>query len=510
MAGGLVETLAACPAYVFFTFAAVCAGILWWRNRQYDSKYPPGPWGLPLVGHIPFLGKNPMPKLEEYRKQYGDVFSLRLGSYRVVVLNGLQTIKTALTRRPDEFGARPSVYSFKLISDRQNGNVGLSVPFGPRYKMMRKITNNALRTFANYRTNPVEDIITEEGNKLVSYFLSNGKTAVDPSYEISLSVGSVIYQILFGRDAKIREDKNYCAMIKSSRDFVEFATVGNPVDIMPWTRFFFQGRTKKFLSIIDIPYRVLATQSAHHQATYDSDSIRDVMDSLLKSAADVSQEEGGDLDLSHDLVMSVAVDLLGAGVDTVSTSILWGIFLMARYPEVQKRVQREIEEEIGMSRPPTMEDKKRLPFVEATVSEIMRLACITPLSVPRQTTVDVELGEYKIPKDIFIMINQQSTCMDPETWGDPDKFRPERFLTEDDKGKITANSGFAESFMVFGAGRRRCIGEFLAKIEIFLFFTLLMQRCSFAESPDEKLSLERKFGLTVKPKPFKIVATERV
>lgn len=472
------------------------------RNSN-DKKFPPGPWGFPIVGHLPFLGENPVKKLSQYRNEYGDIFSIQMGSYPAVVLNGTEVIRKALSGHLEAFAGRPKLYTINLIG-KLVGETGLTFSeYGPHWKAHRRISNNALRMFASYRTNPVEEIILDESRRLIDHFCSQRERPFDPKAETALAAGSVIYQILFGRQDNIREDESYCRMVKNIQDFIDFANAGNPVDIMPWTRFLFRNRLRRFLEINRTSFEVQSTQQKLHEETFDSAHIRDVTDALFQASKEITPEERS-LGLTSDKVNSVIGDFLGAGSDTVGTTLLWSFLHMATSPHVQARVHSEIDDHIGRSRWPTYEDRKSMPFVEATILEVLRFGTIAPLAIPHATTCDVQLNGYTIPKDTFVLVNLASTCSDPEVWGDPKAFRPDRFLSN---GSI--DSSKAEMVISFGVGRRRCIGEFIAKVELFMFFCSVMQHCSFHKAPGEVYTYEANFGLTMKPKPFKVIVKSR-
>lgn len=107
-------------------------------------KSPPGPWGLPFIGHVLTLGKNPHLSLTKLSQQYGDVLQIRIGSTPVVVLSGLNTIKRALVKQGDDFKGRPDLYSFTLISNGQS--MTFNPDSGPLWAARRRLAQNALKS----------------------------------------------------------------------------------------------------------------------------------------------------------------------------------------------------------------------------------------------------------------------------------------------------------------------------------------------------------------------------
>ena len=170
---------------------------------------------------------------------------------------------------------------------------------------------------------------------------------------------------------------------------------------------------------------------------------------------------------------------------------------MALYPEVQKFCQEEILDNLG-SRPPTIDDVSSLPYVMATLMEIQRLAKVAPGSLTHILEEDTQFGNYHFKKGTSFVANLTKFLMDPSVFESPNKFNPSRFLDENNKIKRY------EQFVPFGIGKRICMGETLAKNEMFIFFVRLIQRLSFEETQD-KLSIHNvTTGITRIPNAFKV------
>lgn len=133
-------------------------------------------------------------------------------------------------------------------------------------------------------------------------------------------------------------------------------------------------------------------------------------------------------------------DLFIGGTETTATTIRWTLLYFLHNPEVQEKCFREIQEHIGESRKPSMKDKTNLPYVEATISEVHRCSTIAPLAVPHGVLHNVQFRGYTFPKGVTVLPNLDSVLHDPTVWGDPQNFRPERFL--DDQGKYLKRDEF--------------------------------------------------------------------
>ncbi|XP_026071298.1 cytochrome P450 2K1-like isoform X3 [Carassius auratus] len=206
----------------------------------------------------------------------------------------------------------------------------------------------------------------------------------------------------------------------------------------------------------------------------------------------------------ENLLMSVG-NLFVAGTDTTGTTLRWGLMLMAKYPHIQDRVQEEIDKVIG-GRQPVVEDRKKLPYTDAVIHETQRLANIVPLNLPHMTSCDVTFNGYFIKKGTTVVPLLTSVLKDPSEWEKPNSFYPEHFL--DEKGQFVKR----DAFMPFSAGRRMCLGESLARMELFLFFTSLLQSYRFTTAPGvsgDELDLKGVVGITLNPSPHKLCAIRR-
>lgn len=219
-------------------------------------KSPPGPWGLPFIGHVLTLGKNPHLSLTKLSQQYGDVLQIRIGSTPVVVLSGLNTIKQALVKQGDDFKGRPDLYSFTLITN------GKSMTFnpdsGPLWAARRRLAQNALKSFS-IASDPtsvsscyLEEHVSKEANHLVSKFqkLMAEVGHFEPVNQVVESVANVIGAMCFGKNFP-RKSEEMLNIVKSSKDFVENVTSGNAVDFFPVLRYLPNPALKRFKNFND-------------------------------------------------------------------------------------------------------------------------------------------------------------------------------------------------------------------------------------------------------------------
>lgn len=495
-----IETSVYTPL-LLVAFIVLLAVALFGRNRDKKAlSDAPGPWAWPVLGNLPSLGRKPHKYLTSLRDQYGDVYQIMMGSRPTIVLNGFSTIRKAAVKQAEDFAGRPDFYSFKFLA--QGKSMGFS-DYGPRWKLHRKIAQNCLSSFTNKKNSPIEQAIISEAELLTKNMLSSNGRPIDPHDEIYLSVGNIICALCFGQRYK-RDDEDFLTLIKLNDKFMAAMGAGNPVDIMPWMRHFTKRSFNAFLGILETMDNFSLKKRKEHMDTYDSANIRDITDALIRATEETSEEDKLEVGLTDEHILLTVQELIGAGFDTIASTLQWSVLFMTTHPEIQEKVHTEIRNHVGKERYPEFDDLERLPFTEATLIETMRHSCIFPFALPHSTTKDTEVNGYFIPKDTLVFMNLWSINHDRETFTDPDKFSPYRFLSEDGKSVVKI-----DTFLPFGGGRRRCPGEQLAKMELFLFFATMMQRCKF--SPISKIMpvIDSKYGLTLKPVDFKVFVHPR-
>ncbi|KAM6471635.1 cytochrome P450 2C42-like isoform 1-T2 [Liasis olivaceus] len=215
-----------------------------------------------------------------------------------------------------------------------------------------------------------------------------------------------------------------------------------------------------------------------HRKTLDPQNPRDYIDCFLMRL-EKEQNSSEVIYTPEELVITV-FGLFVAGTITTSQALLCSLLAMANLPHIQAKVQQEIDEVVGANRTPSMEDRLKMPFTNAVVHEIQRYQKGSLENFPRATTCDTKLHGYNIPKYVAVVPVLTSVHSDPLYWETPEKFNPDHFL--DEKGQFRKR----DAFMPFSAGKRACPGEALARMELFLFFSTLLQKFTFHLVGDTK------------------------
>nr|CAD7569362.1 unnamed protein product [Timema californicum] len=228
----------------------------------------------------------------------------------------------------------------------------------------------------------------------------------------------------------------------------------------------------------------------------------------------------------EDQLLMIGIDMVFPTASTLPSMITFTVLLLTQHPEIQEKVQNEIDTVVGRHRLPSLDDRAKLPYMEAVIREALRKVTIIPLSVIKKCTEDTYFQGYFIPKGTMVVPNLWAAHMDPEFWGDPENFRPDRFLDEQGLkkdltlafggvtdslnlnhgyGVIRLYWGFAWSGLVWSSqsvvsgrlgvdpvgrvdgGKRVCPGETFSRHLTFLFLSGLLQNFTFAAPEDSPL-----------------------
>ncbi|KAG9467189.1 hypothetical protein GDO78_015444 [Eleutherodactylus coqui] len=417
------------------------------QKRGNYKNFPPGPRPLPIIGNVHQMDiDKPYRTFMELAKEYGTVFSFHLGMSKTIVLCGYETLKDALLNHAEIFSERPDTPMFTATSK------GHGKPFDNATNINAAVTNIIVSILLSKRFDYEDPTILQ----LMGLFNQNVKLFSSPAVVLYNSYPSLA-KWLPGAHEKILEN------VKGLEDFIK------------------------------------ATFTKQKQEL-DINDQRNLIDAFL-----AKQQEGKTESTNYfhnENLISLVVDLFGAGMETTSTTLRWAILLMMKYPEIQQKVQSEIEQVIGSTHP-QMEHRKQMPYTDAVIHEIMRFGDIAPAAVPHSPTQDITFRGYFIPKGTTVVALLHSALRDKAYFEKPYEFYPEHFL--DSAGNFKKN----EAFIPFSIGKRSCAGETLAKMELFLFFTSLLQNFTFHSTPDAELDLTPTLGATNAPKPYEICAVSR-
>uniref|UniRef100_A0A671ENP3 unspecific monooxygenase n=1 Tax=Rhinolophus ferrumequinum TaxID=59479 RepID=A0A671ENP3_RHIFE len=410
-----------------------------WKQVYSSRKLPPGPFPLPIIGNMFQIEISNMPKsFSKMAEQYGPVFTLHLGSFRIVVLHGYQAVREALLQHKDHFSGRAEFFMMHQHKDK-----GIIFNDGPTWKDIRRFSLTTLRDFGMGKEGN-EHRIQKEAQFLLEALRQTQGQPFNPTFLLDCAPFNVISDILFRQRFGYRDELGL--------------------------------RLRRLL----------------HENFY------------LLSTAWLQEKHSAEPVYTLDSIAVTVADLLFAGTVTTSTTLRYGLLILMKYPDVAEKLHEEIDRVIGPSRLPAIKDRLEMPYMDAVVHEIMRFINLVPLNVYHKATRDTVFRGYEIPKGTIIIPTLDSLLYDKQEFPDPEQFKPEHFLNENGKFK------YSDHFKAFSAerlsdifspeilgvrccgriilpyGKRVCVGEGLARMELFLFLTAMLQHFRLKSLVDPK------------------------
>jgi len=480
-----------------------------------DSKYKNLPTvgiNLPLIGHAYRLGT------KEFKQ---DPFNEIWRIYKKYQKNGMVFLNTFGTKQVwiGDFNA------VKYVFNHQDGNgrgfhnflketrkvedcdlfPGIIVSQKDPWMQQRRFTLKTLRDFG-FGKQGMEGLILEEVSKFKSYLDGKIGEPIDIAPMLTLPIVNALWKVTVGE----RYDYNDPKLLDIGRRMTEvFKAVTHPsmgiIANYPFiSKLFLKSHRNLIKTLMNDVIELMEECINEHKETFDPNAPRDFIDVTLKEMENTTDAKSSFYKKTgFDNLKVTLFDLFLAGSETTSTTLTWAALYMVRYPEIQSKVQHELDTVVGHNRLPNMEDKRNLPYVEAVIMEIQRHACIVPLGLRHKIERDLMVNGQRIPAGTEVS-PLMAEILKGDTWEEGNLFRPERFLDEE---------GFVrkpEQFIPFSIGKRICLGESLAKAELFLFFSGLFQQFKFLPEVDGVIPQEQwAFGLTCLPQPFKLKLEHR-
>ncbi|XP_044527073.1 cytochrome P450 2G1 [Gracilinanus agilis] len=452
-------------------FLALCVPcliiLIAWKRMHKGGKLPPGPTPLPFLGNLLQVRTDAtFQSFLELSKKYGPVFTVYMGPRRVVVLCGHEAVKEALVDQAEEFSGRGELASI----DRNFQGHGVALANGERWRTLRRFSLTILRNFGMGKRS-IEERIQEEAGFLLEEFRKTKGTPIDPTFFLSRTVSNVISSVVFGSRFDYEDEQFLYLLRLINESFIEMST--------PWAQLYdmysgimqyLPGRHNKIYNLIEELKDFIASRVKINEASLDPSNPRDFIDCFLVKMHQEKNNPQTEFNLKN-LVLTT-LNLFFAGTETVSSTLRQGFLLLMKHPEVGAKVQEEIDHVIGRHRIPKAEDRMQMPYTDAVIHEIQRITDIVPMGVPHTVTRDTNFRGYMLPKgtDIFPLIG--SALRDPKYFKKPEAFEPQHFL--DEQGRFKKN----EAFVPFASGKRVCLGEAMARMELFLYFTTILQNFS--------------------------------
>ncbi|KAE8658503.1 Geraniol 8-hydroxylase [Hibiscus syriacus] len=481
-----------------FTSSLLCLLFTWLLLQAFnsfrigrESKLPPGPRRLPIVGNLFDLGDKPHRSFSKLAQIHGPVMSLKLGTLFTVVVSSKAMAKEILQKQDLNFCNRTIV---DAVRASQHYEFALPwIPVSPLWRTLRKVCNTHI--FSNQkldgnqylRRNKIQQLIAHVRESCLKGEAVNiGQAAFDTT--INLMSNTIFSTDLVDPNSSIAREfrETICSsMVEAGKP--------NLADYFPLLRKIDpQGIRHHMTVYLDKLLNILGKmfdERSELRKSQDSTASNDVLDTLL----DVVEEGIEELNKTH--VTHLLLVLFVAGTDTTSSTLEWAMAELIQNPHVLLEAKKELEQTIGKGHPVEECDIHRLPYLQAIIKETFRLHPTVPLLLPRRAGSDIHLCGFKIPEGSQMLINVWAIGRDPRIWENPNKFIPERFL-----GCEIDVKGRDFELIPFGGGRRLCPGLPLANRMLNLMLGSLLNCFDWKLEggiSSNEMNMEEKFGLSV-------------
>ncbi|KAF7013493.1 unnamed protein product [Triticum aestivum] len=450
------------PSYLLFLAILVFIPLAYFTlsaRRQAGLRLPPGPWALPIIGHLHhMMGKLPHHRLRDLAQRHGPLMLLRLGGLPLVVASSAEAAHEVMRTHDIVFATRPISRTMKLIL--VDGSEGLIfAPYGSAWRQLRKICTVEL--LSARRVQSFRGIREQEVQHLLQAVASTpSPSAVNLGTLLSTYVNDSTVRAIIGSRFKDRE-----TFLRLMEEGIElFSRPGLP-DLYPSSRLAMlvsrMPRRMKRQSQAMMAFMETVIQE-HRVPRAACDKEEDLVDVLLRIQ---NQDDHLEFPLTTDNIKAVMADIFIAGSETSATMLEWSMAELMKNPRVMQKVQEEVRRVLKGQATVTEESLRSLNYLHLVIKETLRLHPPVPLLLPRECGAPCQILGCDLPVGATVLVNVWAISRDSMHWDRPEEFMPERFEVNNIDFK-----GVDFEYTPFGAGRRMCPGMTfgLANMELAL------------------------------------------
>ncbi|KAJ6618117.1 cytochrome P450 [Mycena sp. CBHHK59/15] len=441
----------------------VLGSLLFWtvafllRLGRREQGLPPGPPTVPLLGNAHLLREAAGDlhlKLTEWAREYGDIFSLKVGSGTMVVLSSATAIKEVVDKHAWAGSSRPGNY----IAELSGSSGEYNVLFTTDCSRLRNLRRMLARFFSPQNSLKYVPVQAAESTVLLHDLMTHPS---DFSHSIRRYTHSLAKIFTYGQRAPSFHSDEVQQFYTSLDQLVHSIAPGvyPPFDMLP---------VLKYLPKPLAPWRAVcdqigATRTALHTKLY-RDTARwraegDLPECFIGKVQEMDvllEEKTFYSSVPPPLYLTyTGISLLDAGSDTTGAFLLSLVLVLAAYPECQARAREEIDAVVGNTRLPELEDFTRMPYVGGLINETLRFpaAVSDGRSAPHDGLHAIQYKDYVVPKDTVVVLNTHALYHDPDVFEHPEVFNPDRFLQSKHGTRPGMDIDFRDNFL-FGGGRQ--------------------------------------------------------
>ncbi|KAJ8773258.1 hypothetical protein K2173_028435 [Erythroxylum novogranatense] len=454
------------------------------------QNLPPNPYpSLPIIGHL-YLLKTPLHRaLARLSYSHGPLLFFRFGSRPVLVVSSPSLAEECLTKNDMVFANRPRFTVGKHLG--YNYTTMAWASYSDHWRNLRRISS--IEVLSANRLQMLSSIRAEEIKSTIRRLANQQNEAVEMRtvfFELTLNImmRMIAGKRYFGENgADLKEVKKFQQIVAETTRLSGLPYISDYLPFMRWAERrkekemteLHKRRDEFMQSLIEAQRKGL--RSGSYSLSEEKKNMIEVLLSLQEREPEYYTDE---------IIRGLMIVLLVGATEPSVSTMEWAVALLLDHPEILKKAQKEIDDQIGHNRLIDESDIARLPYLNNVVQETLRMYSPLPLGVPHESSEDCTVGGFRVPRGTMLIVNLWGIENDPTLWNDPEKFMPERF-----QGVEGARDGFR--FMPFGSGRRRCPGNGLSMKMIALELGSLIQCFEWDKVCEEKEDMRERTTATI-------------
>ncbi len=467
------------------------------QNSLLTIDQLPGPRSLPLVGNAHQIRTTSFHLiLEDWYRQYGDLYQVKLGARRVIVIADPDMVQQILRERPDTFARSAEIR--RTIAEV--GIEGLFSAEGEQWRRHRRIVMDAFDASHLRGFYPVMASVTQRLHDRWQRLAEQG-SPFEAQKELMRYTVDITSNLAFGYDMNTLEEGG--DQIQQHLERI-FPMIGYRafMPVRHWN--YIKSPADRALDNALAELRTFADQfidKARRQLD-EEPGLKERPQNLLQAL--LAAQGDDEIELSDSEIYGNVFTFLLAGEDTTANTMAWMLYFMAKHPEVLRRMQAEADTVLGETK--TAADYATMGqfrYIEAVAHETMRFKPVAPF-LGIHTLKDVTIGRLQIPAETQLFVLLRPKGLEKSEFADAAEFRPERWLDY----AVQDNPHHRKSFLPFGAGPRLCPGRSLALLEIKMAMGMICRSFDVVRADPDR-EIEEKFVFTVMPKELMIALRPR-